>query len=356
MRLLRLSQLVLTLLVCFRLTVHAAPLFSATPLTDFVPGQKYLGVFPGYLYATSNTLPVGSLHDLDGRGFAAHVQPLDASGVPDPTAGKIVVVGLGMSNWTYELCHSVPVTSTIVPPCTAASFFKNARANPFVNNTALVFIDCAANSQMAGLWVDDRYGLYTRCSSVLAANQVTEKQVQVILWKDADQKFPTVSLSPTTNCLSIRAISAATPEACRYIFDVAKVARFVKTQYPNLQQMFLHSRIYAGYAASLSPEPYAYEYGFATKWLIQAQIDQIQNGRRYGITGDLSYTVAPWLAWGPYCWADGPDPRSDGYETTWNIADFVSDGTHPSELGVEKVTLMMLHFYLNSPYSPWFRK
>ena len=35
--------------------------------------------------------------------------------------------------------------------------------------------------------------------------------------------------------------------------------------------MFLQSRTYGGYATTNeNPDPYAYEYGFATKWLIQA--------------------------------------------------------------------------------------
>ena len=349
-----LSLSLLAVLLYCPLAVHASPLFSATPLTDFAPGEKYLGVFYGHLYANSNNLPAGSQHDLDGRSFAAKVKPLDASGGFDPADGKIVVVGLGMSNWTLELCVAVQVSQLTIPPCTAGSFFKSARANPAVNNSSIVFIDCAAWSQVAPNWVDDSHGLYSRCSSILGANHVTQKQVQVILWKDVNTIDPIVSLSPTTKCSSVAVISAATPDACKYEHNVAKVARFVKAEYPNVQLMFLHSRIYTGYATNLlNPEPYAYENGFATKWLIQAQIDQIQSGHVNTNTRDLSYTAAPWLAWGPYFWADGPNPRSDGL--TWTQDDFsVADGTHPSQLGVEKVSRMMLHFYLNSRYSAWF--
>src|SRR5262249_3151643 len=120
----------LPILCCLRLTAHAGSLFSVTPLTDFVPGQTYLGAFPGYLYPNSNTLPAGSQHDVDGRNFAAQVKRLNASGLPDNTHGKIVVVGLGMSNWTLELCSAAYDTGTTVLSCFTTSFFYNARANP----------------------------------------------------------------------------------------------------------------------------------------------------------------------------------------------------------------------------------
>jgi hypothetical protein len=65
----------------------------------------------------------------------------------------------------------------------------------------------------------------------------------------------------------------------------------------------------------LNPEPYAYDSGLAVKWLIEAQIRQMQtpDGHIDDRAGNLNYhTVAPWLAWGPYLWADGLNPRSDG--------------------------------------------
>jgi hypothetical protein len=138
---------------------------------------------------------------------------------------------------------------------------------------------------------------------------------------------------------------------------MGNIVRALKTRYPHLQLVFFSSRIYAGYATTtLNPEPYAYESGFAVKWIIQAQIDQMRNGGTIVDTraGDLSLNSgAPWLAWGPYLWADGTTPRSDGL--VWLQNDLAADGTHPSQSGQQKVGSMLLAFFAGSSYTmPWF--
>jgi hypothetical protein len=45
--------------------------------------------------------------------------------------------------------------------------------------------------------------------------------------------------------------------------------------------------------------------------------------------------VAPWLAWGPYLWIDGLNPRSDGM--IWTSAALEKDSVHPSLSGRQKV-------------------
>jgi hypothetical protein len=155
-------------------------------------------------------------------------------------------------------------------------------------------------------------------------------------------------------------------EALRYESQLGQILRAAKTRWPNLKLAFISSRIFAGYASiDLSPEPYAFEYGFSTQFLMQAQINQISNGTVDPTAGDLNYNdgTSPWIAWGPYLWANGSTPRADGL--VWcngqtaapcnGEVDFQSDGTHPNTTGQQKVAAMLTSFFLNSPYTKgWF--
>jgi hypothetical protein len=339
----RFFMLKVSIIVCVTLllaTISVAQNFTAVPLTQFQPGQLYLGAFPGFLYENSNSVPVD--HDRDGQTFASQIEPLDAQGRPSPH-GKIVAISVGFSNWTIEWCSATRSN------CIPQSFVMQAAANPLVNHATLVLVNCAKGGESAERWVDNSFGNYTQCKEALQRQHVTEAQVQIILYKDG-LEFPTRALNPTTRCSPVSLV-----DACQYEHYVGQTARFVKRQYPSLKQMFLHSRIYGGYAApgTLNPEPYAYEYGFSTKWLIEAQIQQLRTGTIDATAGDLSYSAAPWLAWGPYLWAAGPMPRADGLK--WTEPDYVADLTHPGTPGVQQVVTQLMSFYLQSPYSPWFR-
>ena len=83
------------------------------------------------------------------------------------------------------------------------------------------------------------------------------------------------------------------------------------------------------------------------------------------IAGTLTYTNSPWIAWGPYIWADGSIPRSDGL--TWCAGslsanppcsgeqDYQTDLLHPNATGQTKVADMLWKFFSTSAYTtPWF--
>jgi len=314
----------------------AAP--ARVPLTE-LGTQTYKG-FAGGLYAAgSNTEPAA--HAAAGLTRAQSIAPLDTAGSPD-AAGKVVLLSIGMSNTTQEFCAGGSTTTT----CTTWSFMGQAAADAAVNDTTLAIVNGARGGQDAQTWdapTDANYDsvrLYR-----LGPLGLTERQVQVAWVKEADAG-PGDSLPA--------------PQADAYQLEsrLGNIVRALQTRYPNLKLVLLSSRIYAGYATTtLNPEPYAYESGFAVKWLIQAQSDQMANGG--AVTdpraGDLNYdSVAPWLGWGPYLWADGTTPRQ-GDGLMWERGDFVQDGTHPSQSGQQKVGTMLLAFFKSSPFTKcWF--
>ncbi|HEY8180887.1 MAG TPA: hypothetical protein VII32_01515 [Thermoanaerobaculia bacterium] len=318
------------------LFICATALAQRIPLTDLGTGT-YLGQFQGGLYENGANVPPSD-HAGAGLAQAALITPLDRNGTRSPS-GKIVMISIGMSNATQEFCAGGNPA-----PCSSWSFVGQAARDPAVNHSTLMLINGARGGQVAETWdapTDANYDLVRDTDLVPAG--VTEAQVQVAWLKEANPG-PTVSL-PAQNA-----------DAYRLVTQLGNVVRAMKVRYPNLHIVYLASRIYAGYATStLNPEPYAYETGFAVKLLVQAQIEQMRSGRVDARGGDLNYnSVAPWIAWGPYFWADGMNPRADGL--TWARADLSSaDGTHPSESGQQKVGALLLAFLKQDPTSrPWF--
>lgn len=297
------------------------------PLNDLGPGL-YLGQFQGGLYLNgSNSMPRS--HALTGAQRATMIIPRAADGSPNAD-GKYVFLSIGMSNTTQEFSRFIQVAAT----------------DPHVNHLRLAIVDGAAGGQTSSTWDQPTDPNYDRVrDQVLAPLGLTEAQVQAA-WLKVANAGPTVSLPN------------AGADAFALQAQTGNIVRTLKIRYPNIQQVFISSRIYAGYAtgvSTLNPEPYAYESGFGAKWAIQAQINQMMNGQIDPVAGNLDFnTVAPWIAWGPYLWADGLNPRSDGL--IWQCSDLVTDGTHPSDAGRTKVATMLLDHLLNSPNSmPWFR-
>jgi hypothetical protein len=312
----------------------ATPDTAKVPLTD-LGARTYLG-FQGGLYPNgSNSVP--SAHAALGTTFARNIRPLNGAGQPDPN-GRIVLLSVGMSNTTQEFCGGGPTT------CQSFSFTGQALADAQVDKAHLVIVDGAQGGKVIPDWDQPSDATYALVRDQrLAALGVTESQVQAIWLKQATPG-PRISL-PTTDA-----------DAYTITAGLGTLVRTLKLKYPNLQIVFLSSRIYAGYAqpGTLNPEPFAYETGFSVKWLIEAQIRQESTGTIDARAGDLRPGVAaPWLAWGPYLWANGTTPRADGL--TWVASDFQSDNTHPNTGARQKVGAMLLDFMKTSPYANcWF--
>jgi len=333
---------------------------SKIPLMDMTPSENYL-TFQGALYENSiDTVPAD--HNTAGLAAAGAIQPLDTNGNPS-ASGKIVFVAVGRSTGVDEF----------------AVFMNQAASNSGVNHATLAIVNGALTGAMPCVWTvtsgppscnPSLGNQYDRVRDmVLAPLGLTEKQVQAAWIEEyngdpAADGFQSLCDPTVAGCSN----DVSHTEALRYEQQLGAILRAAKTRWPNLQQAFHSSRIYGEYATTdHSSEPYPYEYGFSVKWLIQAQILQIRSGGTSidPTAGDLNYNAgaAHWTAWGPYTWANGDTPRSDGL--VWcngqanspcnGEVDFQPDGTHPNTQGDEKVANLLMNFFLNSSYTHWFR-
>jgi hypothetical protein len=275
-----------------------------TPLTDLGSAQ-YLG-FAGGLYPNGKNSPPAA-YEQAGVALGAMVEALDRDGKPS-SSGKIVMVSIGMSNTSREFSQFIRLA--------------DARKNP-----NLMMIDAARNGAAATDIAPPLGDYWKYVESQLRRYKVSAAQVQVVWLKSV--------LAHETHGF---------PEKARLLQQaLSSIVAILSTKFPQLKLVYVSSRIYGGYSETdLSPEPIAYESAFAVKWLIEERINNPNP--------DAS---TPWISWGPYLWADGLTPRSDGL--IWERSDFEQDGAHPSTKGVSKVATMLLEFFQNDTAAKaWF--
>jgi hypothetical protein len=274
------------------------------PLID-MGTKRYQGYEGGLYPGGSNVRPAA--HEAAGLARAALVVPRDAAGRPDPN-GKIAILTIGMSNTSMETAWFAFFTQS------------DPRRNP-----AVLVVD-GAHGGLSAQSVFLRGNLPTAyINSQLAGAGVTAAQVQVVWYKFADedpqQPFP--------------------QHAHALQSENVWIIQELKRTFPNLELAYLSTRIYGGYAiAAASPEPIAYESAFAYKWMIEQQISGDPSLNFEPARGPVN---APWLSWGPYLWADGTTPRSDGL--VWSCDDFQDDGMHPSFSGAVRVGGQLMNFF-----------
>lgn len=268
------------------------------PLTDLA--APYLGVGEPGLYPGGANGPSGD-HLTLGLARAAGVVPRGTDGSPDP-AGWIGVVELGISNTNQE----------------GARFERES--DRFGEHAGrVVLVDVAQGGIDATLMdeaTDPYWGLF---DARLAAAGVDPDQVQVAWIKSS---FP----GETTSGSFPARVDA-------FHTALGDIAGVLAARCPQLRLVFFSTRIWP---ASASRQTFAYESAFAVKQLIADQIAD---------PGGLG--TGPWLGWGPYLWAEGTNPRLDGF--LWLPADLEPDGVHPAATAEWKVAGLLRDHFRASP-------
>jgi hypothetical protein len=276
-----------------------------TALTD-LKDDRYHGYKGGLYPHGSNLMP--TWYRRIGIHRAHHVRPLKKNGQPG-AKGRIVLLSVGMSNALLEWGAFTGEAEDLADLAPKLSIVQGAEAGWAA--------DAVADPD-AAYWSD--------IDTTLGQAGLSPKQVQVVWLKEAmgeDQR--------------------TFPADARHLRNLLEdIVAILKDRFRNLQIVYVSSRTYGGYATTnLSPEPVAYDTGFAVKWLIADDIRTPRHER-------------PWIAWGPYLWTNGTEGRHDGL--IW-ICDDVSqeDGTHVSESGQAKVAdLLMEHFTTKVTARHWF--
>lgn len=289
-----------------------------TPLPDLA--GTYRG-FRGGLYPDGTSIRPAA-HEATGIDLARHgIRPLSRQGSPDRAGGRIVLVSIGMSNTSEEF----------------GRFMQLLRRDPALN-PRLTIVNGAVSGSTADRYRELGSASWKYALGQLERARVTREQVQVAWVNVVLAGFGSNRRSPAENFPGF-------PQALQA--DLETISRHLKTEFPNIKIVYFSSRIRAYITPrGLSPEPAAYETAFAVRWAIA---DQMRGAK------DLSPDVAPWMSWGPYLWADGMVPRSDGL--TYACSDLAADFVHPAAGATRKVADQLRAFLATDPTAtPWFLK
>jgi hypothetical protein len=290
------------------------------PLTDLGTGS-YLGAEGGLYLNGSNVMP--SDHDADGVALAQSIGPVDSNGNSDPN-GKFAMLSIGMSI-AYDNFQT---------------FTADVAADPSVNKQ-LVLVPGAQPRVGAVQWASLQHPAWADIFNYfLPQSGVTAQQVQ-IAWVEVVDSQPSGTFPADMAGLQSQMVT---------------IAQNLHTEFPTIKLVFFTSREYGAYSNGLGtgtdPEPYAYESAFAVRGMIQDQLNGDANLNYNAANGPV---MAPWLAWGPYTWANGLIPRSDGLQ--WSCQNYENDGVHTSATGggTEKVANQLMNFFkTNDATASWF--
>ncbi len=288
---------------------------GCSPLLE-LKGAEYCGE-EGGLYPGGQNHPPPE-HYGAGLERIAKVVPRGPDGAPAED-GKIGLIGIGLSNTNSEF-----------------QVFMHLVSEFEAVNPALVVVNGAQPRKSAEIMETLRSNYWPTVDRRVKQSGLTNEQVQAV-WikssvKQPNKPFP-AEVEKLYGCL-------------------VNTMHILAERYPNLAVAYISSRAYGGYSEiPLSPEPHAYESGFAVKWLVR---DQIAGKPELNYDPSKGEVRSPWIQWGPYLWADGVVPRKDN-GLRYTRDDLIWDGVHPSPSGREKVAGLLFDFMLSErTASAWF--
>ena len=333
-----------------RAPVTAADWSSLVAPTDLA--TPYQGE-DGGLYGAGRNVPPAA-HRAAHLRESAKIQPLDAQGRPAGD-GKIGLITIGFSNPSIE-----------------SEDFKRVADADLQKSPQVVIVNGCIGGRSAVMWAWDG------ADTLPAAEQVRlDRAMDLLKMPKANRKSGVATPKDTWPTLALRIAAAGLSplqvQACwlKHVeanpkplgefpaharalqADITAILQIAHQRYPNLRVVYLSSRTFGGWSGreSGSPEPYAYESGFGTRWVVQSQI---AGDAALNFDPARGTVVAPLVLWGPYLWAQGDTPRRlDGL--TWTRDDVREDQLHPSPAGTKKITAQLLNFFkTNEGASHWF--
>ena len=312
---------------------------ALVPLTDMT--APYKGEDGGLYGGGRNTPP--EAHSAAYLKEAGKIRPLNAQGQP-ADGGKIGFITIGFSNPSIE----------------SADFKSTADADPQKSQRVVIVNGCIGG-RSAAMWAWDGADLLPKTEQ-----ERLDKEMDLLgmpkgprrssgtakdTWPTLAQRIAEAGLTPPQVQVCWLKHVEANPKplgefpahARALQADITAVLQIARQHYPNLRIVYLSSRTFGGWSgrASGSPEPYAYESGFGTRWLVQSQL---RGEAALNFDPARGAVKAPLLLWGPYLWACGNVPRKlDGL--TWTRNDVRADQLHPNENGCKKTTALLLNFF-----------
>ena len=325
---------------------------ALVPITDMT--APYKGEDGGLYGGGKNEPP--EAHRAAHLRETEKIVPRDASGEPS-AEGKIGFITIGFSNPNIE-----------------SEDFKRVAGSDAQKSPRVVIVNGCIGGRSAVMWAWDGADILPK-----PEQERLDKQMDLLRMPKENRKTPAGVAKDTWPTLAKRieaaGLSAKQVQVCwlKHVeanpkplgdfpaharalqADITSVLHIAKHHYPNLRVVYLSSRTFGGWSGreSGSPEPYAYESGFGTRWIVQSQIkgDALLN-----FDSARGEVKAPFVLWGPYLWAQGDTPRKlDGL--TWTQNDVRPDQLHPNESGCKKTTALLLNFFkTNEGASRWFLK